>query len=117
MGKITKKEIKELINRNADMAHEQVKKSCCGILETDGWSCAYGSGENLLILFSSIVQHLLHNGIPEDILRETFEEAIKEMSYDEDSNENANEVDVKEALEVLDKIERIVDKLNRMEEE
>lgn len=113
MGKITKKEIEQIINRNADMAYEQVKKSCCGILETDGWSCAYGSGENLLILFSSIVQHLLHNGIPEDILRETFEEAIIEIPCDEDdSNENANE-----ALDVLDRLERIVDKLNGMEEE
>lgn len=113
MGKITKNEIKELINRNADMAHEQVKKSYCGILETDGWSCAYGSEHNLLVLFGSIVQHLMYNKIPEKKIRETFEKAIIEITCDEDdSNENANE-----ASDVLDRIERIVDKLNGMEEE
>ena len=112
MGKKTKKEIEQIINRNADMAYEQVKDSYCGILETDGWSCVYGSEHNLLVLFGSIVQHLMYNKIPEKKIRETFEKAIKEMPYDEDdSNENANE-----ALEVLDRIERIVEKLNGMEE-
>lgn len=110
MGKINKKEIEQIINRNADMAYDEIKKSCCGIIETDGWSCAYGSTHNLLVLFGSIVQHLIRNEISEEKIRETFEGAIKEMPCDED-NSNENEL-----TDVLDRIERIVDKLNGMEE-
>ena len=123
MGKKTKKEIEQIINKYADRGYNAIKTSHCGILETDNHTMCYGDKGQLLTLFKDIAVNLLKQNVVVDKsqLRLALETAILEYNLcentEDDSNENEDEVDANEVSDILDRIERIVDKLNGMEEE